>query len=148
EGTVLPAICTPHETRSRQARHHAGSACGHGAARGCESMSTVAHVEHLSKKYRKTVALDDVNFTLEKDKIYGLLGRNGAGKTTIMSILAAQGFETSGSVAVFDEHPFENDRVLQRICFIRESQKYPDDFRPKHAFKAASLFYSGWDQEF
>lgn len=109
-------------------------------------MSTIAEARGLTKKYRDTVALNDVNFTIESGKIYGLLGRNGAGKTTIMSILAAQAFETSGTVRVFGEHPYENDRVLERICFIREAQKYPDDFKPKHAFKAAAMFYRNWDQ--
>lgn len=64
-----------------------------------------------------------------------------------MSLLTAQDFETSGTVRVFGEHPYENDRVLERICFIRESQKYPDDFKPKHAFKAAAMFYANWDQQ-
>lgn len=46
------------------------------------------------------------------------------------------------------EQPYENDRVLSRICFIRESQKYPDDFTPHHAFKAAALLFGQWDQAF
>jgi ABC-type Na+ transport system ATPase subunit NatA/DNA-binding transcriptional regulator YhcF (GntR family) len=44
------------------------------------------------------LALDDVSFSIEQNTIYGLLGRNGAGKTTIMSILTAQNFATSGDV--------------------------------------------------
>ena len=67
---------------------------------------------------------------IEKDTIYGLLGRNGAGKTTVMSILTAQNFATSGDVRVFGEQPYENARVLARMCFVRESQKYPDDAMP------------------
>lgn len=63
-----------------------------------------------------------------------------------MSILTAQNFESSGTVKVFGEHPYENAHVLSRICFVRESQKYPDDAHPKHAFKAASLFFPNWDQ--
>lgn len=109
-------------------------------------MSTVAEVNGLAKRYGSTNAVDDVSFRLEADTIYGLLGRNGAGKTTIMSIMAAQEFETAGTLRVFGEHPYEKDRVLQRLCFIRESQKYPDDFKPRHAFKAASLFFPNWDQ--
>lgn len=110
-------------------------------------MSTpVVTVESLSRNYRDVKALDNVSLSLEQGKIYGLLGRNGAGKTTLMSILTAQGFASSGEVRVFGEHPYENEKVLSRICFIRESQKYPDDFKPVHAFKAAALFYKDWDQ--
>lgn len=107
----------------------------------------VVKVRNLTKKYRNFTALDRVNLELAPNKIYGLLGRNGAGKTTIMSILTAQGFKTSGEVEVFGGDPYENDKILDRICFIRESQKYPDDFNAQHAFTAARIFFTRWDQD-
>lgn len=106
----------------------------------------VVTVRNLTKRYRKFTALDNLNLELTPNRIYGLLGRNGAGKTTLMSILTAQGFKTSGEINVFGGDPYENDKILSRICFIRESQKYPDDFTAAHAFKAASMFFSDWDQ--
>jgi ABC-2 type transport system ATP-binding protein len=108
----------------------------------------VIEVRHLTKAYGDMRAVDDVSFTIEPETIYGLLGRNGAGKTTIMSILTAQNFATSGEVAVFGEDPYERAHVLKRLCFVRESQKYPDDTTPTHALKMASLFFPRWDQEF
>jgi ABC-2 type transport system ATP-binding protein len=111
-------------------------------------MTAVIEVRNLTKRYRDTVAVNDVSFSIEKDKIYGLLGRNGAGKTTVMSILTAQNFATSGDVRVFGEHPYENARVLSRMCFVREGQKYPDDAVPLHAFRTARLFFPHWDQDF
>ena len=109
-------------------------------------MTAVIEVQNLTKRYKDKRALDDVSVSIEGGAIYGLLGRNGAGKTTLMSILTAQNFATSGDVRVFGEHPYENSRVLSRMCFVRESQKYPDDATPRHAFKAASLFFRNWDQ--
>jgi ABC-2 type transport system ATP-binding protein len=111
-------------------------------------MTDVIEVSNLTKRYRDVVAVEDVSFTIEKDTIYGLLGRNGAGKTTVMSILTAQNFASSGDIRVFGEKPYENARVLSRMCFVRESQKYPDDAKPLHAFRAASLFFPHWDQAF
>ena len=108
-------------------------------------MTTVIEVGHLTKRYRDTLALDDVSFSVDENVICGLLGRNGAGKTTLMSILTAQAFETSGSVRVFGGHPYENRDVLQRLCFVRESQQYPDDAKPRHAFAAAAIFFPRWD---
>lgn len=110
-------------------------------------MTHVIEVNGLTKRYRDTVAVDDVSFTIEKDTIYGLLGRNGAGKTTVMSILTAQNFPSRGEVRVFGENPYENTRVLSRMCFVRESQRYPDDALPSHAFKTARLFFPHWNQE-
>jgi ABC-2 type transport system ATP-binding protein len=37
--------------------------------------------------------------------------------------------------------------VLSRVCFVRESQKYPDDAAPIHALRAARLFFPNWDQQ-
>lgn len=110
-------------------------------------MTHVIEVAGLTKRYGSTVAVDDVSFTIEKDAIYGLLGRNGAGKTTVMSILTAQNFASAGSVRVFGEDPYENARVLSRLCFVRESQKYPDDALPTHAFRTARLFFPHWNQK-
>lgn len=110
-------------------------------------MSHVIEVTNLTKRYRDALAVDGVSFTIEKDTIYGLLGRNGAGKTTVMSILTAQNFATSGDVRVFGENPYENAGVLQRMCFVRESQKYPDDATSLHAFRSARLFFPNWNQE-
>ena len=109
-------------------------------------MTAVIEVSNLTKRYRDAVAVDDVSFRVEKDTVTGLLGRNGAGKTTVMSILTAQNIATAGSVRIFGEEPYENARVLSRMCFVRESQKYPDDAQPRHAFESARLFFPNWDQ--
>jgi ABC-2 type transport system ATP-binding protein len=106
---------------------------------------TAVVVDNLSKRYRETLALDSVSVSFEPDTIYGLLGRNGAGKTTLMSIITAQNFATGGTVSVFGEAPYENASVLSRMCFVRESQTYPDDAKPGHAFAAAALFFPRWD---
>jgi ABC-2 type transport system ATP-binding protein len=110
-------------------------------------MTDVIQVDNLTKRYRDTLAVDDVSFSIKKNTIYGLLGRNGAGKTTVMSILTAQNFATMGDIRIFGEDPYENAKVLQRMCFVRESQKYPDDALPKHAFQTARLFFPNWSQE-
>ncbi|MCF2571064.1 ABC transporter ATP-binding protein [Brevibacterium sp. UCMA 11754] len=111
-------------------------------------MTSVIDARDLTKKYKHATALDNVSLSIEKDSIYGLLGRNGAGKTTLMSIFTAQNFATSGDVEIFGEHPYENARVLNRMCFVRESQKYPEDSNAKHAIASARLFFPRWDQSF
>ncbi len=110
-------------------------------------MTAVIEVTDLTKRYKDKVALDRVSLRIEENTIYGLLGRNGAGKTTLMSIVTAQNFATFGDVRVFGEHPYENAKVLSRICFVREGQKYPDDATPTHALHAARMFFPHWDQD-
>lgn len=111
-------------------------------------MNKVVEVNGLTKAYGKVTAVNQVSFSLEPGKIYGLLGRNGAGKTTIMHLLTAQLFATNGEVKVFGEDPYENHRVLRQLCFIKESQKYPDLFRITDLLDLASSFFPNWDREF
>jgi len=111
-------------------------------------MSTVVDVRSLTKSYGDVTAVDQVSFSIEVGKIYGLLGRNGAGKTTIMRILTAQEFATSGDVRVFGEAPYENSRVLSQICFVKDSQTYPKYFRLIDVLEVAPLFFPKWDREY
>lgn len=111
-------------------------------------MTAVVEVSRLTKSYRDVTAVDDVSFAIEAGKIYGLLGRNGAGKTTLMQMITAQAFPTSGELRVFGESPFENNRVLSRICFIKESQKYPDNYRVADVLDLCSDLFPNWDRDF
>jgi ABC-2 type transport system ATP-binding protein len=111
-------------------------------------MNAVVEVTGLSKRFKDVVALDDVSLSLRENTIHGLLGRNGAGKTTLMQLLTGQDFPPHGTVRVFGQHPVENAAVLRRICFIKESQKYPENFTAGHVLRSASWFYEGWEQGF
>lgn len=91
------------------------------------------------------MAVDAVDLHLQENKIYGLLGRNGAGKSTLLHLLTGQILKTSGTVQLFGEHPYENDKVLQRVCFIKESQSYIKAFTAKRILDLASGFYPNWD---
>ncbi|RXZ47367.1 ABC transporter ATP-binding protein [Agromyces fucosus] len=109
---------------------------------------TVVRATGLTKRYGSFTAVDAVDFTLEENRIYGLLGRNGAGKTTIMQLLTGQLFANAGSLEVFGREPAEHADVLRRMCFIAESQRYPEDFTPAHVFKSAPWFFENWDATF
>lgn len=109
-------------------------------------MTIAIETRGLTRRHRGTAALDDVNLQIRQNTITGLLGRNGAGKTTFMSLVTAQDRPTSGDVRVFGERPFERAETLEQMCFIRDNQRYPDDYRAKHALRAARMFYPNWDQ--
>ena len=85
-------------------------------------------VQHVSKRYGRVTAVDDVSFRVERGEILGFLGPNGAGKTTTMRILTGYMPATEGraNVAGFDifEHPIEAKR---RIGYLPETPPlYPD----------------------
>ncbi|MGN7457786.1 ABC transporter ATP-binding protein [Paenibacillus pasadenensis] len=102
--------------------------------------------DRLTKSYGAQKALDGVSLKLEAGLIHGLLGRNGAGKTTLMSIATAQLFATSGEVRIFGQQPYENREALSKICFIKESQRYPDMFHVEDVLATARALYPNWDE--
>lgn len=105
------------------------------------------NVRSLTRTYGRSTALDDVSFSVPDRSICGLLGRNGAGKTTIMSIIAGQDRPTSGMVTVFGERPFENEAILKRISFVRDNQRYPDRYRLHHVLRIAPDFAPNWSND-
>lgn len=111
-------------------------------------MTAAIEVRGLSRHFGKVRAVDNVSFTIEQGGIYGLLGRNGAGKTTLMQLITGQDFATRGTIEVFGHSPVENASVLQHVSFIKESQKYPDDFKVKHVLTSAPWFFRNWDADF
>lgn len=65
-----------------------------------------------------------------------------------MQILTGQEFQTSGVVEIFGQAPpHENSRVLTDVCFVKESQKYPDDFRVGHVLATARHLLPHWNEE-
>jgi ABC-2 type transport system ATP-binding protein len=65
---------------------------------------SVVSIKNLVKKYKnaETIAVDNINLSINKGEIYGLLGPNGAGKTTTLSILCGLVNATSGEVNLMD----------------------------------------------
>jgi len=70
----------------------------------------VLKTNNLTKSYHGVKVLEDVSVTLEAGKIYGLIGQNGAGKTTFMRIVAGLTFPTEGSAELFGK---KGDKNLQ-----------------------------------
>ena len=64
-------------------------------------MPPLLELKHITRRFGRLMALDDVNLRVERGEIYGVLGENGAGKSTLMHILAGAVSRTSGEI-IFD----------------------------------------------
>jgi ABC-2 type transport system ATP-binding protein len=106
-------------------------------------------VDGLHLRYGETRALDDLTFTLEGGRIYGLLGRNGSGKTSLLSLLAAFRKPTSGTVLVDGEPVWENFAVTSRVCLIRENGDLGEGSdRVSDALDVARQLRPDWDDAY
>ena len=85
-------------------------------------------VESLTKRYARTIAVDNISFEVEKGQIVGFLGPNGAGKTTTMRVLTCFMPPTSGKATVAGYDVLENPmEVKRRIGYLPETPPvYPD----------------------
>jgi ABC-2 type transport system ATP-binding protein len=85
-------------------------------------------VQSLSRHYGETTAVDDVSFSISRRGIIGLLGHNGAGKTTVMKMLSGYLEPSAGSICI-DGHPMSTEAraVQRRLGYLPESLPvYPD----------------------
>lgn len=76
--------------------------------------SVILEAHDLTKEYRHTVALDHIDLKIEKGKIYGFIGQNGAGKTTFLRLVTGLAFPTSGTLLLWG-------KPSKRNCRNRES---------------------------
>lgn len=76
-------------------------------------------VEHLTKKFKNVVAVDDISFTLNQGDIVGLLGPNGAGKSTTIKTIAGLLRKTDGSINI-DGYPSTTQEAKKKFTYIPE----------------------------
>lgn len=76
----------------------------------------VISVRHLTKRFGRVVAINDVTFRVERGEILGLLGPNGAGKTTTLQVLLGLITPTSGEVRVFGLDVRRHRRAVLARC--------------------------------
>lgn len=116
-------------------------------------------VKNLVKKYGKHVAVDHLNFTIEKGKIYGFLGPNGAGKSTTMNIMTGYLGATEGEVLINGHNLLQEPEmakrsigylpeipplytemtVLEYLVFSSELKKIPKEDREKEIQEVMEL---------
>lgn len=71
-------------------------------------------IKHVTKVIKKTKVIDNVNFTFEGGKIYGLSGKNGCGKTMLMRLISGLIYPTDGEIVI-------DGKILGKDCSFPES---------------------------
>ena len=101
----------------------------------------------FTKKFEEKVAVDSLNLTIEKGRIYGLVGTNGSGKSTFLRTLSGVYYADGGSITVDDEPVYENIKAKHKVFFVSDDMY----FLPNSSMDDMSLLYKGiyptWNQE-
>lgn len=106
----------------------------------------VLEVKNLTKRYPEFV-LDKVSFSLEKGKITGFIGRNGAGKSTTLNSIFNFIHPESGEISFFGlDFQSHEAEIKERIGFVSSGINYYPNKKLKKISAVTSMFYKHWDK--
>ena len=100
--------------------------------------------ENLGKKFRNKTVIRQMNCAIKEGSIYGLVGANGAGKSTFLRILAGVYQPSEGKAEINGEAVFDNAKIKKEIVFI------PDElyFFPNYNFRMMADYYASLYEHF
>lgn len=109
----------------------------------------IIECKNLTHKYGDYLVYKDLNFTVERGRIFGLLGKNGMGKTTTINIMMGFLRPTSGNIYIFGEESHNlSPKTRTRIGLLHEGHLTYDFMTIEEAENFFSRFYPGWEKKF
>ena len=105
-------------------------------------IENIIEINELKKIYNKTIAVDNLNFEIQKGQIIGLLGPNGCGKSTTIGMMLGLIKPTSGSVIINNKN-IENNRtsLLEKMNFISPYVELPKKLTVEENLKVYARLY-------
>jgi ABC-2 type transport system ATP-binding protein len=102
----------------------------------------IVEVNHLHKRYRDTVAVEDVSFTVERGEIFGIVGPNGAGKTTTVETVVGLRTADRGTVRVLGLDPLaDRAEIRQRVGVQLQQSELYDKVKVAEALELYASFF-------
>lgn len=102
-------------------------------------------IKDLAFSYGKTPILKSITTTLEEGRIYGLLGENGVGKTTLLTLLCGLKKVCSGSITTDGENPFDRTPTLLQNQFYLPDEALPVAMKAECFAKERGAFWPDYD---
>ncbi len=104
-------------------------------------------VENVTKHFGDFCVLDNVNLHVPKGSVYGLVGSNGAGKTTIINHITGVLKEEYGTITIDGEKIYENKKAKGKMLYVADDWFYYNTFTIKQMAKFYENMYETFDTE-
>jgi ABC-2 type transport system ATP-binding protein len=109
---------------------------------------TAIQISDLTVRYGRTIAVDQVALSVARGAVYALVGRNGAGKTSLVRCLLGQQKPQRGRVTLFGEDTWSRrPALMQRVGVVTEDADAPPEMSVAAIARFCSRLYDKWDQE-
>jgi ABC-2 type transport system ATP-binding protein len=106
----------------------------------------VIKLEKVSVRYGRTTAVDEVSLSVPPGSVYALLGRNGAGKTSLVRCLIGQQKPSHGMVTIFGRNVWtDRARLMSRVGVVPEDPDAPPEMTSAEIVRFCSRLYPRWD---
>ena len=102
-------------------------------------------VRGINKNFDSVKAIDNITAEIEEGHVFGLIGTNGAGKSTFMRILCGVLKPDSGDVLIDGEPVYDNPVVKAKLFYISDDQYFFKTGTPKDMLKFYETYYQGFD---
>ena len=102
--------------------------------------------KNLTKRFDNIVAVDHVNATIREGYVFGLIGTNGAGKSTFLRMASGILKPDEGTIQIDGEDVFENPKVKSRFYYISDEQYFFPNATPKEMIIYNKAVYSSFDE--
>ena len=100
-------------------------------------------IAHLTKKYGRKVAVDDISFSIQQGEIFGIIGPNGAGKTTTVECISGLRAPDAGEISVFGLSPRKDrNRIREFVGVQLQEGALPPRLRVGEAVRLFASFYA------
>jgi ABC-2 type transport system ATP-binding protein len=110
-------------------------------------MNTALHAEHVSVRYGRKTAVDDVTLSVTPGTVYALLGRNGSGKSSLVRCLLGQIPAAAGRAELLGENAWRHRaKLMQRVSVVAEEADAPPEMRVRDLAGFSSRLYARWSQ--
>jgi ABC-2 type transport system ATP-binding protein len=101
----------------------------------------------VSVRYGRVLAADNVNLTVPRGSVYALLGRNGAGKSSLVRCLLGEQKPQAGTIRLFDQDVWRNRAALmQRVGVVSEDADAPPEMTVASIERFCASLYARWDR--